>query len=73
MQKKWWLNSLERKYPPQWNSPMQKDALQIVITADNLLDTQDERPFFQVKGREGVLRLIEVACRNSTLYREENE
>ena len=52
---------------------MQKDALQIVITADNLIDTQAERPFFQGKGDEGVLRRIEAACRSSALYREECE
>ena len=61
MQKKLWLNSLKREYPPQWNSPMQKDALHIVITADNLLDTQAERPFFQGKGDDGVPRVIEAA------------
>ena len=52
---------------------MQKDALQIVIAADNLLDTQAERPFFQGKGDEGVLRVIEAACKISNLYREGNE
>ena len=52
---------------------MQKDALQIVITADNLLDTQAEKPFFQGKGDEGVLRGIEAVCRSSALCREENE
>ena len=73
MQKKWWLNSLKLKYTAQWNSPMQIDALQIVITVDNLVDTQAERPFFQGKGDEGVLRGIEAACRSYALCREENE
>ena len=52
---------------------MQKDAIQIVSTADNLLDTQAERPFFQGKGDEGVLRGMEAAWRSYVLYREENE
>ena len=54
-------------------SAQQKDTLQIVIIVDNLLNTQAEKPFFQEKGDEAVLRGIEATCRSSSLCREENE
>jgi len=43
------------------------------LDSDNLLDTHVERPFFHVKGDEGIQRGIEAACRISSLCKEENE